>query len=58
MNALVFIAPHERHEAIEAYRDRLTAEQIDEIEAAPEGAIVQLNFGVGMGTRVILIEEG
>jgi hypothetical protein len=59
MNALIFIMPHERGEAIEAYRDRLTAEQIEEIEDAPETALVQLNIGVGEpGTKVIVIEEG
>ncbi len=59
MNALIFIAPHERHEAIEVYRDRLTEDQISEIEDAPETAIVQLNFGIGSpGTKVIVIEEG
>lgn len=59
MNALIFIQPHERFEAIEAYRDRLTQEQIDEIEDAPEGALVQLNFGItAPGTKVIIIEEG
>lgn len=59
MNAIVFIEPHERFEAVEAYRDRLTAEQIEEVTDAPEGALVQLNFGVGIeGTRVIIIEEG
>lgn len=59
MNAIVFIEPHERYEAVEAYGDRLTEEQIEEISDAPEGALVQLNFGVGIeGTRVIIIEEG
>jgi hypothetical protein len=59
MKAVVFIEPHERFEAVEAYKDRLTAEQIDEVTEAPEGALVQLNFGVGIdGTRVIIIEEG
>ena len=59
MMAAVFIEPHERREAIEAYRDRLTPAQIDEIDDAPEGAIVQLNFGLGIeGTRLIVIEEG
>ena len=59
MQALVFIEPHERYEAAEAYKDRLTPEQIEEITEAPEGAIVQLNFGVGIeGTRVLIIEEG
>lgn len=59
MLALVFIEPHERFEAVEAYKDRLTPEQIEEVTEAPEGAIIQLNFGVGIeGTRVIIIEEG
>lgn len=59
MQAIVFIEPHERFEAVEAYRQRLTKAQIDEVRDAPEGAIVQLNFGVGIeGTRVIIIEEG
>lgn len=59
MNAVIFIEPHERFEAVEAYKDRLTPEQIDEVTEAPEGALVQLNFGVGIeGTRVIIIEEG
>jgi len=59
MNVLVFIEPHERFEAVEAYRQRLTPAQIREITDAPDGALVQLNFGVGIeGTRVIVIEEG
>lgn len=59
MMAAVFIEPHERFEALEAYRDRLTPEQIDEIGDAPDGAIIQLRFGVGMaGTQVTIIEEG
>jgi hypothetical protein len=59
MMASVFIEPHERHDAIVAYRDRLTPEQIDQIEDAPEGAIINLRFGVGQpGTTVQIIEEG
>lgn len=59
MNAMIFIEPHERGEAIAAYRDRLTLEQIDEIRDAPDGAIVQLNFGITVpGAKVIVIEEG
>lgn len=59
MNTVVFIEPHERFEAVEAYKDRLTPEQMDEVTEAPEGALVQLNFGVGVdGTHVIVIEEG
>jgi len=59
VNAMIFIEPHERGEAIETYRDRLTPAQIDEIRDAPEDALVQLNFGITVpGTRVIIIEEG
>jgi hypothetical protein len=59
MKATVFIEPHERYEAVEAYKDRLTPEQIEEVTDAPDGAIVQLNFGIGIdGTKVIIIEEG
>lgn len=59
MQALVFIEPHERFEAVEAYRQRLTSEQIDEITEAPDGALIQLNFGIDVeGTRVTIIEEG
>ncbi len=57
MIANVFIEPHERYEALEAYKDRLTEGQIDQINEAPEGAIIQLKFD-GTGTRVIVIEEG
>ena len=59
MMASVFIEPHERAEAIDAYRDRLTAEQVTQIEEAPDGAIVNLQFGIGQaGTSVQIIEEG
>ena len=59
MMASVFIEPHERFEALEAYRDRLTAQQIEQIEGAPEGALINLRFGIGQeGTTVHVIEEG
>lgn len=61
MMASIFIEPHERVEAIEAYRDRLTPEQAEEIANAPDGAIVQLRFGIGFdgaGTQITIIEEG
>lgn len=31
----VWIEPHERHEAVEAYRDRLSVAQVEAIEDAP-----------------------
>lgn len=59
MNAIIFVMPHERGEAIEDYGDRLSAEQIEEIRDAPETALVQLNFGITTpGVKVIVIEEG
>lgn len=55
----VYIQPHERHEAIDAYGDRLTAGQMDEINDAPESAIVRLSIGVGRpGVTITVIEEG
>lgn len=56
MIATVFVEPHERLEALEAYRHRLTAEQIREIEES-EGAIIQLQFD-GRGAKVTIIPEG
>lgn len=57
--ASVFIEPHERYEAIEAYHDRLTSWQITQIKNAPASAIIKLQFGIGTpGTSVIVIEEG
>lgn len=59
MNAAIYIEPHERSEAIEAYRDRLNAEQINEIYDAPDSAIIRLDFGLGApGVTVQVIEEG
>lgn len=59
MIAAVFIEPHERAEALEAYKDRLTPEQVEQIDDAPETAIIQLRFGIdAAGTVVTVIEEG
>lgn len=59
MMTAVFIEPHERGEAIEAYASRLTFEQIDQIQDAPDGALVRLDFGIGgPGATVTIIEEG
>ncbi len=57
----VWIEPHERHEAIEAYRDRLTESQIEQIEEAPETALIQLQMGLcgdPAVNAVHIIEEG
>jgi hypothetical protein len=58
MQASVFIEQHERFEALETYKDKLSAEQIDEIEDAPEGALIRLVFGSHVPTQVLVIEEG
>ncbi len=56
---MVFIQPHERREAIEAYEDRLTREQVEQIEDAPDEAIVRLSWGINVpGTTIQIIEEG
>ena len=57
MNITVFIELHERFEAIEAYRDRLTKEQIDLICEAKDTALVRLEVHNGK-TKVMIIEEG
>ncbi len=42
---VVIVAPHERAEAIEAYRDRLTPDQIEAMLEAPDTEYVKLEFG-------------
>ncbi len=42
---VVIVAPHERHEAIEVYRDRLTPDQIEAMLEAPDTEYVKLEFG-------------
>jgi hypothetical protein len=54
----VFIEPHERHEALEAYRQWLTSAQEAEIKDAPETAIIRLRRVKPGGTIVTVIEEG
>jgi hypothetical protein len=44
MGIVVFIAPHERYEALEAFADKLTQEQKDRLLDAPEGETVCLEF--------------
>ena len=38
----IFIEPHERQDALESYRDRLTQEQIEEIKDAPDDMRIKL----------------
>ena len=47
MLAAIWVAPHERYEAVVAYRDRLTPEMIEQILKAPEGAALRLCFEFG-----------
>ena len=57
--ATVFIEPHERYEAIEAYKDRLRLDQIEQIEEAPETALISVQFGIGEARTVVtVIQEG
>lgn len=57
----VWIEPHERHEAIQAYKDWLSPAEIEQIEDAPETALIRLDLGI-CGDRGInavhIIEEG
>ena len=57
MNIQVVIEPHERYEALEAYRQWLTVEQAREIKNADEGALIFLHRANGK-TVVNVIEEG
>ncbi len=57
MNIVIFIEPHEHSEAIEAYKDRLTKDQIDLIHEAEDTALVRLDVRNGK-TKVMIIEEG
>lgn len=55
----VYITPDERGEGIQAYADKLSQEQLDEIEEAPESAIIKIAFDWGGGPSVVtVIEEG
>lgn len=57
MNIRVVIEPHERREAIEAYRQWLSPEQDKEIEDAPDGALVFIER-VNGSTTIRIVEEG
>lgn len=53
----IFIEPHERYEAVEAYADRLSPTQIETITDAPETALIRLQIS-DSSTQVLVIEEG
>ncbi len=57
MIANVYVEPHERYDAIDTYKDRLRPDQVEQIEEAPETAIILIQFGEGP-TVVTVIEEG
>lgn len=59
MRAAIFIEPHERHDALEAYTDCLTAAQVEEIEEAPESALIKLDVDLSARTcSLLIIPEG
>ena len=57
MNIQVVIEPHERQEALEAYKKWLAPDQVGQIAGAPEGALIHLTRCDG-ATWVSVIEEG
>ncbi len=58
-NIVIFIEPHERFEAVEVYKDKLTVEQIDMIYGAPENALIELRAHRETKMyEVMVIEEG
>jgi hypothetical protein len=58
MIARIFIEPHERADALEAYGSWLTPDQVDEIMDAPEGAMFALVRNHDGKTTVTVIPEG
>lgn len=50
----VYILPHERREALEAYDDWLTGDQVEQIKGAPENAPILLRRHLGVTTVQIL----
>lgn len=56
MLVTIHIAPHERQEAIDAYRKHLTDPQVSQIEDAPEGSWITLALGGGP-TRVTVEDD-
>lgn len=55
MQAIVWVEPHERGEAISAYGDYLTEVQVAEIKGAPETALVNLRLNLSERTGIVLI---
>lgn len=58
MQATIYIEPHERNEAVEAYAQWLSLEQREQISDAPEGALIRIDRSDGKTVAVVVIEEG
>lgn len=61
MIATIWIEPHERHEAIQAYKDRLSPAEIEQIKNAPETALVRLDMNICDDrsiSAIHIVEEG
>jgi hypothetical protein len=55
----VYITPDERAEGVQAYADKLSQEQLEEIDDAPESAIIKITWDFDGGPSVVtVIEEG
>lgn len=57
MQIEVWIEPHERGEALEAYRQWLSVEQAVEIDQAPAESMIRIRR-IGGNTTVLVVEEG
>lgn len=54
MNIIVYIEPHERLEAIQAYGDRLSDAQKEQIENAPDDAHIRLQLWPGKANVIVV----
>lgn len=54
----IWIEPHEREEAIHAYRDWLNDEQVEAIRNAPDGALISVVRCLDGATEITVVEEG
>jgi hypothetical protein len=56
MSITVFIGSHERWEALDAYGDRLSETQKEQIKDSPDGALIRLQLWPEK-SHVTIIEE-
>jgi hypothetical protein len=54
VNIIVYIEPHERLEAIQAYGDRLSDVQKEQIENAPDDAHIRLQLWPGKANVIVV----